>query len=74
MQNFISMIYTQVVWYIKYKKYWGLKMGTNDNNKYDGPERRAHRDRRTGEDRRANTRFSDVLGRRSGVERRLPVR
>ena len=48
-------------------------MGTNDNNKYNGPERRAN-DRRVGEDRRASTRFSDVLGRRSGVERRLPVR
>ena len=49
-------------------------MGTeNNNNKYDGPERRAN-DRRFYEDRRTITRFSDVLGRRSGVDRRLPVR
>ncbi len=48
-------------------------MGTNDNNKYSGPERR-NNDRRVSNDRRDNTRFSDVLGRRSGVERRLPVR
>jgi len=48
-------------------------MGTNNNNKYTGPERR-NNDRRVGDDRRGNTRFSDVLGRRSGVERRLPVR
>ena len=49
-----------------------------DNNKYNGPgyngpERRV-RERRTLEDRRATTRFNDVLGRRSGVERRLPAR
>ena len=47
-------------------------MGT-DNNNYNGPERRVG-DRREMADRRGNTRFSDVLGRRSGVERRLPVR
>ena len=47
-------------------------MGTNDNNKYNGQERRV-KERRSGQDRRATTRFSDVLGRRSGVERRLPV-
>ncbi len=49
-----------------------LVMGA-DNNKYNGPERRAV-DRRLQEDRRATTRFSDILGRRSGVDRRLPVR
>ncbi len=49
-----------------------LEMGT-DNNKYNGPERRAV-DRRLQEDRRTTTRFSDILGRRSGVDRRLPVR
>ncbi len=49
-----------------------LVMGT-DNNKYNGPERRIA-DRREQDDRRNTTRFSDVLGRRSGVDRRLPVR
>lgn len=49
-------------------------MATEDNNKFNGTERRVINDRRVGQDRRANTRFSDVLGRRSGVERRLPVR
>ena len=49
-------------------------MGTeNNNNKYDGSERRSN-DRRFYDDRRTVTRFSDVLGRRSGVDRRLPVR
>ena len=47
-------------------------MGTDDNN-YNGPDRRVA-DRRVMADRRGTTRFSDVLGRRSGVERRLPVR
>ncbi len=47
-------------------------MGT-DNNKYNGPERR-RADRRERDDRRGTTRFSDVLGRRSGVERRLPIK
>jgi len=58
-----------------------------DNNKYTGPERRdagperrvAGPERRVAErrgmtDRRNITRFSDVLGRRSGGERRLPTR
>ena len=40
------------------------------DNKYNAPERREN-DRRDGEDRRTNKRFGDVLGRRSGVERRL---
>ena len=43
-----------------------------ENNKYNGPEKRVF-DRRVLVDRRATTRFSDVLGRRSGVERRLPI-
>ena len=47
-------------------------MGT-DNNNYNGPERR-QAERREIADRRNTTRFSDILGRRSGVERRLPVR
>jgi len=47
-------------------------MGTY-NNYYNGPERRVA-DRRMIADRRSTTRFTDVLGRRSGVERRLPVR
>jgi len=55
-------------------------MRTDNNNKYTGPERRdAGPERRVAErrgmvDRRNITRFSDVLGRRSGVERRLPTR
>ena len=44
-------------------------MVSKDNN-YNGSERREN-DRRIGEDRRNTIRFGDVLGRRSGVERRL---
>jgi len=44
-------------------------MASNDN-KYNGSERREN-GRRIGEDRRITIRFGDVLGRRSGVERRL---
>ena len=44
----------------------------SDNNNYNGPDRRAN-NRRITVDRRNITRFSDVLGRRSGVERRLPM-
>ena len=44
-----------------------------DINKDNDPERRLF-DRRELVDRRDTTRFSDVLGRRSGVERRLPMR
>ena len=40
------------------------------DNKFSGSERRGI-DRRIGEDRRTTIRFGDVLGRRSGVERRL---
>lgn len=47
-------------------------MGTANNKKYTGPERRVV-ERRKNTDRRGTTRFSDILGRRSGVERRLPV-
>ena len=50
-----------------------LVMGTDNNNKYNGPERRLS-ERREQDDRRGTTRFSDILGRRSGVDRRLPVR
>ena len=51
-------------------------MGTN---KYNTPERqvadrREFVDRRVVADRRDITRFSDVLGRRSGVNRRLPMK
>jgi len=45
----------------------------DNNNKYNGPCRRVT-DRRLMSDRRNTTRFSDILGRRSGVDRRLPVR
>jgi len=48
-------------------------MGTDNNNKYIGPERRVA-ERRALADRRNITRFSDVLGRRSGVDRRLPTK
>ena len=44
-----------------------------NNNKYNGPERR-QQDRRTSADRRTTIRFGDVLGRRSGVERRIGPR
>lgn len=57
---------------VKRKQQGFLVMGT-DNNKYNGPERRVA-DRREQDDRRGTTRFSDILGRRSGVDRRLPVR
>ena len=56
----------------KKKETGAFIMGT-DNNNYKGPERRVE-DRRTMADRRGATRFSDTLGRRSGVERRLSVR
>ena len=45
------------------------QMASNDN-KYNGPERRVS-ERRKGRDRRTNVRFGDVLGRRSGIERRV---
>ena len=45
----------------------------SDNNNYNGPDRRMT-DRREMDDRRGTTRFSDILGRRSGVDRRLPVK
>ncbi len=45
----------------------------SDNNNYNGPERRVAA-RRERDDRRVTTRFSDILGRRSGVDRRLPIR
>ena len=48
-------------------------MGSENNNNYNGSERRISERRERG-DRRGTTRFSDVLGRRSGVDRRLPVR
>ena len=44
-------------------------MASNDN-KFNGSERRG-KDRRNRGDRRTTIRFGDVLGRRSGVERRL---
>lgn len=44
-------------------------MGKADNN-YNGVERRNH-ERREDSDRRTIVRFEDVLGRRSGVERRV---
>ena len=47
-------------------------MGTDNNNNND-TERRV-KDRRESNDRRGTTRFSDILGRRSGVDRRLPTR
>ncbi len=51
----------------------GFLVMRTDNNKYNGPEKRVFA-RRVVVDRRATTRFSDVLGRRFGVERRLPIR
>jgi len=51
----------------------GFLVMRTDNNNYNGPDRRIN-ERRERDDRRNTTRFSDILGRRSGVERRLPVR
>ncbi len=48
-----------------------MKMGS-ENKHYNVPERRI-KDRRHTEDRRVSARFHDILGRRSGVERRLPI-
>lgn len=47
-------------------------MGANNNN-YNGPERRSDQ-RRSGIDRRNTVRFGDVLGRRSGIDRRVSGR
>ena len=44
--------------------------GNNNNNNYEGKERRVE-SRRFSNDRRIITRFEDVLGRRTGVERRV---
>jgi hypothetical protein len=41
------------------------------DNKYNGPERRVGDRRDSNRDRRDTVRFGDILGRRSGVERRL---
>ena len=46
---------------------------TEQNNNYNGPERRSG-NRRRGVDRRNTVRFGDVLGRRSGIDRRLANR
>ena len=49
-------------------------MGTHNNN-YNGSERRvAERRGKDLTDRRSTTRFSDILGRRCGIDRRLPIR
>jgi len=45
-------------------------MVSGNNNNYDGKERRAEA-RRIAKDRRDIVRFEDVLGRRTGVERRV---
>ena len=50
-----------------------LVMGADNNKKDTEPERRIA-ERREMLDRRVTARFSDVLGRRSGIERRLPIR
>ena len=62
-----------IIYLIIIKKETGAFIMGTDNNNYKGPERRAG-DRRAVSDRRGATRFSDTLGRRSGVERRLSVR
>jgi len=46
-------------------------MGSNNNNNLDLEKRVA--ERRKTIDRRHAIRFSDALGRRSGIERRLPI-
>ena len=63
---------------LKKKQAGVIVMGT-DNKKYNAPEREVTNrrelvERRKLSDRRDTTRFSDVLGRRSGIERRLPIR
>ena len=45
-------------------------MVSGNNNNYDGKERRFD-ERRVSKDRRDIVRFEDVLGRRTGVERRV---
>ena len=51
-----------------------LSMGI-DNYNYNGPERRiTERRGQDISDRRNTVRFSDILGRRCGIDRRLPVR
>ncbi len=46
-----------------------------DNYNYNGPERRiTERRGQDISDRRNTVRFSDILGRRCGIDRRLPVR
>ena len=55
------------------KNILGFLAMRTDNNKYNGPDKRVL-ERRELADRRGTIRFSDVLGRRSGVERRLPIR
>ena len=47
-------------------------MGADDNKNDEDKERRAD-DRRNNADRREIVRFGDVLGRRTGVERRLTI-
>lgn len=51
-------------------------MGSGNNNNYSGKDRRNNNgsERRLNNDRRITVRFEDVLGRRSGVERRVTVR
>ena len=63
---------------IKRNKPGGFAMESDYNN-YNAPERQATDrrevvDRRVVADRRDTTRFSDELGRRSGVNRRLPMK
>jgi hypothetical protein len=41
------------------------------DNKYNGPNRRVSDRRDSNKDRRDTVRFGDILGRRSGVERRV---
>ena len=47
-------------------------MASGNNNNYDGKERRAD-NRRVSNDRRDIVRFEVVLGRRTGVERRVAL-
>ena len=64
----MCIIFLKHVFFLQIDKNF-RQMASNDN-KYNGPERRV-RDRRKGGDRRTTVRFGDVLGRRSGIERRV---
>ena len=46
-------------------------MGTENNKNNENDSDRRTKDRRKSDDRRSTVRFGDVLGRRTGVDRRV---